>query len=187
MMLAPGTGWGPLVIRVGERAARLCTLCTVTPGRISAAHQRKCVTAIYWGSSGSNGYGRLPAGFARRRSSCQMTTVLTTTVTTAGPSTTSPTPQNARIVPGHGVCPLLAVWGSAVRVPSAPLFGHPGVLTRTPRSQRIACASQGSGAAGVRSHDLASHRIQLVLTYSMRTSRPGRLDSFAALAPPANS
>jgi hypothetical protein len=68
MMLAPGTGWGPLVIRVGERAARLCTLCTVTPGRISAAHQRKCITAIYWGSSGSNGYGRLPAGFARRRS-----------------------------------------------------------------------------------------------------------------------
>src|SRR6516225_6824969 len=47
-----GTILGPHVIRDGERPARLCTLCTVGFWPVTHAELGKCVTAIYWGSSG---------------------------------------------------------------------------------------------------------------------------------------
>jgi hypothetical protein len=47
-----GTALGPHVMRDGERPARLCTLCTCTNRPPTVRDLRKCVTAIYWGSSG---------------------------------------------------------------------------------------------------------------------------------------
>jgi hypothetical protein len=53
------------------------------------------------------------SGLAGGRHSCQMATVLTTTVTTRwAPQLRPLRPQNAHIVPGHGSCLVLAVWGS---------------------------------------------------------------------------
>jgi hypothetical protein len=57
----------------------------------------KRATATSWGSSGSNPTWSLAqCGLAGRRRSCQMTTVLTTTVTKVGPSTTSASAPKCR-------------------------------------------------------------------------------------------
>jgi hypothetical protein len=47
-----GTTLGPHVVRAGERPARRCTPCTPTSRPHTARDLRKCVTAIFWGSSG---------------------------------------------------------------------------------------------------------------------------------------
>ena len=57
----------------------------------------------------------------RRAATLDLTTVLTTTVTTVAVPATPPTRPFAAVLPGYCVCPLLAVWGSGVRVPLAPL------------------------------------------------------------------
>jgi hypothetical protein len=59
-----GTALGPHAMRDGERTARLCTLCTRANRPPAVSDLRKCVTTIYWGSSG------------RRFKSCQPDTVL---------------------------------------------------------------------------------------------------------------
>jgi hypothetical protein len=47
-----GTALGPHVMRDGERSARLYTSCADTTDPHTARDLGKCVTAIYWGSSG---------------------------------------------------------------------------------------------------------------------------------------
>jgi hypothetical protein len=47
-----GTTLGPHVMRGGERPARLYTSCADPVGPQTARDLRKCVSAIYWGSSG---------------------------------------------------------------------------------------------------------------------------------------
>jgi hypothetical protein len=47
-----GTTLGPRAMRAGERPARLCTFRTITIRPEMPNDMRKCVTAIYWGSSG---------------------------------------------------------------------------------------------------------------------------------------
>jgi hypothetical protein len=96
-------------VRAGERSARLCTSYAadrklVQCGRPGKTRHRYLLGVNWFKRIWSLAGGCLPGG----DHSCQMTTVLKTTVTTVGPSTTSPTaPKTAyrawpRLLPAPG-------------------------------------------------------------------------------------